>query len=91
MLICCAEWLYYYLKKTSRNSTFRAKALRQELVAAIYEYYNHSAQHFHIGTTYTGTDSFSTYADMTAVKCLAKLNIVIQNVKKQSTASNTCY
>jgi hypothetical protein len=29
---CFAEWLYYYLKKTSRNSTFRAKALRQELV-----------------------------------------------------------
>jgi hypothetical protein len=26
---CCAhEWLYCYLKKTSRNSTFRAKALR---------------------------------------------------------------
>jgi hypothetical protein len=26
--VCCAEWLYYYLKKPSRNSTFRAKALR---------------------------------------------------------------
>jgi hypothetical protein len=32
-LTCCAEWLYYYLKRTSRNSTFRTKDLRQELVA----------------------------------------------------------
>jgi hypothetical protein len=30
-MISCAEWLYYYLKKTNRNSKFRAKALPQEL------------------------------------------------------------
>jgi hypothetical protein len=33
---CCAEWFYYYLKQTSRNSTFGAKALRQKIFLFIY-------------------------------------------------------
>jgi hypothetical protein len=43
---CCAEWLYYYLKK--------------------------QAETFFIGTTHTGTDSFSIYTTF--------LNVILKDL-----------